>query len=90
MAELDSYALDVLDQILSERFPKVRALVAQVGMFGLSPAIRSELTDAFADELLATGFEAEWKPNARGGAIESLISLVCVEDDPRLTKYSAG
>ena len=90
MAELDTHALDLLNDILRERFPQVRAAVAEVGLFGLSAETRSELTDAFADELQRTGFDTNWKANERGLALESLISLVCLEDDPRITQYSVG
>ena len=58
--------------------------MAKVGLFGLDPYVRRELTEAFADELMRTGFDAHWAPSKRGVALESLIDLVCINDDPRL------
>ncbi len=81
MAALDPETLDLLDQILREKFPKVRSRVARLGFAGLSARVRRELTDAFANELVGSGFERDWKPNKRGLALEELISLVCINED---------
>lgn len=81
MAALEPETLDLLAQILREQFPKVRSRVAKLGLAGLPAHVRRELTDAFANELVGSGFERDWKPNKRGLALEELISLVCINED---------
>ncbi len=81
MASLDPETLDVLDEFLRDRAPKVRSRVVQAGLDQLPADVRRELTDLLADELLTTGFDSNWRPNKRGLALECLIDLVCINDD---------
>lgn len=81
MAALDPETLDLLDQMLREQFPKVRSRIVKIGLAGLPAHVRRELTDAFADELVRTGFRADWSHNRRGLALEALIDLVSINED---------
>ncbi len=81
VSALGPESLDILDQILREKFPKVRSRVAERGLAALDSHVRRQLTDASAEELVRTGFAEDWAPNARGLAIEELIGLVCVNED---------
>ncbi|MGE0598592.1 MAG: hypothetical protein AB7J35_02035 [Dehalococcoidia bacterium] len=90
MAANDPETQDLLNQILREKFPKVRSRVALVGLSGLDAHVRRQLTEAFADELQRTGFDSQWKRNARGLALEALIDLVCINDEPAVDEDSAG
>lgn len=81
MAALDPKTLDILDQILREQFPRVRWRVAKLGLAALDAHVWRQLTDAFADELMRSGFKVDWEPSERGLALEELIDLVCINDD---------
>jgi hypothetical protein len=81
MAALSPETIDLLDGILKARFPKVRSRVFVLGLAALSPYVRRELTDAFAEELMRSGFQKDWSPNPQGLRLEALIDLVSINDD---------
>jgi len=72
----DREGLQLLTEVVSDRRPDLRTVVARLGPDSLTARQRSEFIDAVADDLQATGFREDWSPNARGELLESLIDCL--------------
>jgi hypothetical protein len=66
----------LLREVVGKQQPSLLAAIDLVGRTPLSPEMKDGIWDALAAELCETGLNARDEPNARGRALEELISLI--------------